>query len=447
MNNGFFNFFNQIFIKKQGDGPYIQFGKYSDRNKTVEQLQYWKNSFILFNEKKYFIALENFFKYVKDPEIENLSYELKDEKIHFKFFQGSKQVFGVADSKKIYAYSEIVKFDNLTDDFLKFVLESNHNLKFSKFSIDSKSNVLKLELNLITNFSNPITLYSALREIGIKADEYDDKLIFKFPGLESINIGHIKPLSDYDIKIKIQYLRNWVEESLKIIEKYDSVKFVGARSFIILALIYRIYFLLSPEGELLQEINRMHDIFYADNNKTDFERNVLIIRKLELLLTWSDERIQNSLYFVYSTFPVAPPVEPEVIIKFAQSEINKIHWYFDNEHKDIAIAIAEYIIGYASYNFGALPIISDIFAVFWEILHHKFFIDLKFSNIPYEKNNINYLLLNQIFNKINTLGQKNYPNLNFNIKHLNLANNNEFLMSYIYEFVNCDFSTEIEEQK
>lgn len=439
MSSGFFNFFNLVFTKDRLNRPDIQLGKYSDRNKSIEQLQCWKNSLILYKEKKFFLAIENFFKYVKDPEIENLIYELVDDKIEFKFFQGSKQIFGKCDSKLFSAYSEIIKYDDLSVELLEFILKKNHILKFSKFVIHENNKTIRLDVELRTAHSSPITLYSALREIAIIADKYDDLFITQFSGLQSINIGHIKPLDDKLIEIKLKYFRKWLKETKESLNKYEAVKFVGARSFLLLTFIYKIHFLLSPEGELLNEINKMNEIFYLDKYKTDFEKNALISKKIDSLENWSDEKLKKSFYFVYATFPIAPPIEPTEIIKFATNEIDKIHWYADNDYKDVAKAIAEYIVGYSCYNFGAIPVIREIFAVFWEILYHEYFTELGFKNIPYDKKNINYVQLNQLFNKINTIAQKQYPNFNFNIKHLNIMNINEFAMSYIYELINCDF--------
>lgn len=439
MNTGVFKFFNQIFTKKKRNEPSIKFGKYSDRNKTVEQLQFWKNSLILFNDKKYFQALENFFKYIKDSEVDNLFFELKGDKIHFNFFQGSKQIFGTANNNIIIAYSEISKFSEPNENILKYILSTNHNLKFSKFIID-KTGILKIETLLKTSQCTPITLYSALREIAIIADKYDDLLANKFLNCEPINVGHIQQLPEEEIAVKIYYYHQWINETLELIKKYDAIKYAGARSFILLRLIYKLHFLLSPEGELLLEINKIHNIFNSSNNKTDFERNAKILRNIEKLANWSDSKIKKTLYFVYFTFPVVPPVEPKNIIDFAKDEINKTHWYSDNGHKEIATIITEYIVGYICFNFGSMPVIKEILDVFWQILHHEYYTKLNFKNIPITKGKIDYMLLNQIFNEINSLSQKNFRNFNFNIKHLNIANFDEFATSYIYEFINLDFT-------
>ena len=439
MNSGFLNFFNQVFVKKKGAEPLIQFGHYSDRNKTVEQIRLWKKSLTSYKSREFFEAIDCFFKYIKDPELDNLFYELKENTFTFNFFQGSKRIFGTIDENIIYAYSDVLIYSELSDSFMQYILELNHKLKFSKFLI-SENNLLKIELKLETKFTNPISLYSALREIAIIADEYDDLLTQKYSFLKSINTKHVESLPADEINVKIKYYRKWITETLKSVEKYNAVKFVGARSFLLLHLIYKLHFLLSPEGELLQEIYNAHRIFYKNTDITDFEKNAIIIRIIKKLSNWSDEEIKKSLYFVYSTFPISPPVDFHKVIDFASNEIDKIHWYDDNEHKDVARAVAEYIVGYACFNFGMLPIMSEIFYVFWETLYHEYFSELNFKNIPVINNSIDYNFLNQGFNSLNSMSNNNFPKLNFNIKHLNIVGFSEFAISYIYEFINLDFT-------
>ncbi len=440
MAKSFFKFFNLVSPPKKCDVEGIQFGKYSDRNKTPEQLQNWKDSFTFFNKKEFLKSLENFFKYIKDPQINNLEYTLINNRIEFNFFQGSKRIFGEANSQEIYAYSEILKFKELNNDFFNYILKQNHNLKFTKYIIDEKNKTLILKMLLKTEHSNPITLYSALREIAVIADKYDDLLLTKYPEYAAINTYHILDLEKKQVEIKIKYFRKWLSEVQSNLKNYDTVKFAGARSFLILNFVFKVHYLLSPEGELLEEINEMYEIYYKADRKTEYERNALLSRKLTQMSEWSDEQIKKSLYLVLATFPVSPPIAPKEIIKFMTGEISKVHWYINNDHRIIAREILEYIIGHCCYSFGVISIIDEIFSVFWQVMSHEYFAELGFTNIPVVKKSINYVSLNQMFSKINTSAVKNYPNFYFNTRHLNIESLDEFALSFIYELINCDFS-------
>ncbi len=443
MGNNFSVFFNQIFSKRYLQKTKFRLGKYTDRNKTIEQLQFWKNSAISFKEKKYFEALDYFFKYIKDPQKENVEFEFKDDYIYFKIYQGSKHITGKANNKEIHAHSDVVKYQDLDENILKLILKVNHSLKFCKFYIDENQKVIKLFLELKTPNLNPVSLYTSLREISITADYYDDFLTDNFSFLKPINNKNIEELSEEEKNVKLKYFKIWTKETLDIIEKFDAIKNASARSFVILSYIYKIYYLLSPEGWLLNELNKMLRLYYSSENKSDIERNASIIRNLEFFVSTDDKIILDSFYFALATFPVAAPVEPNVVVEFVKNEINKIHWYCQNKSIDnIPIKIAEYIIGYCLYYFGMYPFIIELFDIFWLTLQSDYFGELNYKNLIYEKKHFNYTLLSQILNKINNSNQNTFPHLNFSVKHLNLDDLTEFAISFIYEFINCDFSTE-----
>jgi len=432
------NFFNQVFNKKKEDETTIKLGKYSDRNKSLEQLNWWAESIEFYDNNEYLKSAEKFFLFVKNPDLNNLNFTKKDEKIDFNFFQGSKKISGYINNEKLYASSDIATVEENISKIAESLLKINYDLKFCKFSLDK--NKIVCELMLHSSHSNPFTLYYALREIAITSDKYDDSLMIDFNNLKPINNSHITSLDKNELDTKIIFFKNITKELIETLYEYDSVKFAGARAFLMLAYIYKITYLLSPEGILLEKINYIIAVFYQNDDDIDIEKNAKIYKHIKELSEISEEQLKNSFYFVSSTFPVVPPSEPEQVTTFLKKEIDKIHWYDDNGHKKVAIAITDYIIGYSCYHLGNEPIIDELFKIYWEIMDYKYFETLKIKHIPVEKNKISYFVLNNRINTINWIAKKSYSDFLFNIKHLNIDSNQQFAKSFIYEFINLNFS-------
>lgn len=432
-----FNFFNQVFQKKKKDNFHIQFGKFSDRNKTTEQLKYWKESLDLYSQKDYLRSAEKFFLFIKEDKYDNVNFEIKNKKIEFNFYQGSKQIKGLIDNEKIIASAEIIILNNKNFELEKAILETNYNLKFCKFSINKKR--VFCELYLYTKNTNPISLYYALREIAIISDQYDDILMIDFNNVSPINISHITPLTEEELNTKIIFFRKWTSDLFNNIKKYEVSKYSGARAFLMLGYLYKIMYLLNPEGELLENLKKIINFYYSSSTEVEIEKNAKMYEKILKISELSDEELKNSFYFVYSTFPDVPPTEPFEVISFLKQEVDKIHWYEDKNHNDIVLAITDYAVGYACYHFGNEPLINELFEIYWEVMYSDFYKALKIKNIPVEKNRISFFVFTNRINSVNMVAKNLYPNFLFNIKHINIANFSQFAQSFIYEILNLNF--------
>ena len=431
------NFFKQVFIKKDEEDSSIKLGNYSNRNKTENQIKYWKDAYNQYKKKNFLSAAKNFLLFLKDPKFDNTAFEKTKNKINYYFYQGSKKISGYIDEKIIYAYSDIVVIHSDKHIVAERLLKINYGLKFCKFSLDKDKVVCELFLH--TPNSNPSTLFYALREIALTSDRYDDVLMMDFLKLSHINNSHVLDLQKNELDIKISYFKKWTTQVLKDLNNYDPGKFTNARSFLILSYLYKIIHLLSPEGELLENIKKTINIFYNEQFDIDSEKNTKIVKLINSISEKDDKTLSKSFYFAYSTFSTVPPSEPRDVINFIKKEINKINWYENNKHNEISIAVTDYIIGYCCYNFGNEQLIDELFKIYWKTMYNDFFNDLKIKQVPVEKNRINYFILNNSINSVNWIAKKTYPNFNFNIKHLNIVNTYEFAKSFIYEFINLNF--------
>jgi hypothetical protein len=73
-----------------------------------------------------------------------------------------------------------------------------------------------------------------------------------------VNISQAIPQSEKEIKY--EYLQKWIGQALDTIASVDAEKFSGGNAYILLALIYRIDYLIAPEGKLLYDLEKIGGI-------------------------------------------------------------------------------------------------------------------------------------------------------------------------------------------
>lgn len=430
-------FQKRLFFKNQLKESNLYFGRFSDRDKNDEQLMLLQEADDLYSKGQYIDSIEKFLMFITDKETENVVFE-RGKELKFEIKQGSKKITGTTKGDVLRAYAGLLSFSEDNPELYRNLLEQNHNLKFTKFLI--KNNTVYAEINLfVENCSNEV-LYYALRELCIIADKFDDYLEIKFNNLIPINKSHIFEMPKQEFETKTIYIKKWITEALKQLAKLDSVEMSGAISFILLSTIYKIFYLVVPEGELNDILSEAENFFF-ESTKIASEKNKEIENVLRKILNWDDARFRKSLYKVVKTFPEKIPSKTTDTLNFIKQEIEKIYWYETNSHKNVAMAILDYIAGYIDYHFGNIPVINDLFLIYWQIMYKEYFYDLGVKKLPYERNYISYFLLNKNLWTINTAAVEIYPNFFFNIKHLDLTDRYHFAKSFFQEILNINFET------
>lgn len=435
----FSKFFSSSKSNQNSEIPKIQFGRYTDRNKSNTQRDNWSKAIELYKEEKYLDAYDEFFKYLKDPEIENVIFERKENQIDFEIVQGSKKVKGYVTNDEIHAESEVVGFEQPNVAVMRKLLTENYYLWFSKFAI--KDNIFTIKHHAPSKDTHPSALYFALKEVANVSDGFDDVLVDEFPFLKPINISHIQDLPEKEKMVKLKYFKKWIKENLEKVQKLNADHFAGACAYILLNLTYKLYYLLAPEGTLLDELRNIQNIYFIDDGSSDSERNRKMIEKYNSLLEKNDEEHIKSLYKVKATFAVVKPTHYTRVANFIKEEIDKIQWYKENKHFDIQQAICEYIVAYACFYFGMNTPTYELFDVFWHTLNFKYYEELEFPQNYYDlkSNKINGSKVTNAIQDIISHAQSVYPKLTFNTNSIDFKSTHDFATSFIYEFINCNF--------
>lgn len=365
--------------------PDIRFGRYSDAHKSPEQLDAWTKSLDAFDAKDYFNAYQFFFKYLFDEEEDNIRWKSDKGGWYYEFYQGSKKIIGSADSKKVTVMARIVKASSFSVGLLRRLLEKNFHLKFSRFAI-TEDNDLSIVFDSYSVNTSPYKLYSALKELALQADKFDDLLLDEFSSLEQIDQMHIVAFSDEQKEVRYQFLKNSLDAIFAFFKEGqpDPVKYPAGMGFYILSQVYKLDFLLKPEGFMMESFERLHRNYFAQNNKNQIEKNKDAIDALKELMKRDKQEYFKEMYRVKSTFGITNAIAHDQLIAQIDSQINQLDWFAQNDYPDVAIAVADYIIGNALFNYAVPEPDKALFQVYFHVTEWELFQKMGFSAQVYD---------------------------------------------------------------
>lgn len=437
------SFFNKLFSKSDDSSSVaynVKFGRYTDRNKTEANLTAWDNSVKLFNEKNYLLSFKELFNYIKDEEQNNVSYEVLDNKINFQFIQGSKIISGSIENNKVLAETFLAKYNELSVAFLRKLMNMNYNLQYTRFAL--KDDKICYKFDSTFEDASPNKLYFSFKELAVQSDRQDDLLVDEFSGLESLGTSHVIEIPESIKEVKYKYFTQWIDKTLERVNGLDEDKNSSAITFLLLALAFKIDFLIKPEGSIFDSFEKMQNSYFAKDNKTYIEKNRNLKVEISKVRAMPKEEFMNNLYDVKSTFAIVAPSTHKQVYDFVLQEMAKTDWYEQNNMPDVVIAVYEYIVGYSFFNFGMHYPTIDIFTLFYNITNQEYFKELGLKknyissdNQRFERSNIEDRI-REIIKK----GKKDYPKLDFMVNNLRYGDLKQFAKSYLNEFTYLNYA-------
>ncbi len=427
---GFFDYF--FADKKDADQPLIQFGRFSDAYKEERKYDAWDQSLQLFENKEYIESYKQFFEYLNDESAANCKYEDHQDHLTFEFYQGSKKIIGRANHKSFVAEAKIAKTNGLHIGFLRRLLEDNYQLKYCRYALDAE-NCITAVFSSSTIDGSPYKLYYALKELATHADKKDDILISEFDMLEPINTGHIRKIEENEMKIKYDYLVYEIDKALATIDatKLNISHYPGAESYIYLDMIYRIDYLIKPEGNIMEIIDNVHNLYFHNKLKSPEQKNRLIRKELKKIRETPYEVFKQEIYEVKSTFGISQSSGLTRIQEFIGSEIKNMDWYYQNGHDEFALSIPSYIVGYSLFNYSMPAPMRDLFNLYYQIMQHNYFKMLGINGQYISKSKRVDSKIKREIKNIISVHEDEYPELEANFKMLNFQDNCQFVKSFL----------------
>jgi hypothetical protein len=420
--------------KKKPDNPDIPFGRYSDNNKTVEKVRRWTDADNLFKQQSYYESIDAFFDYLADDKEKNVILQRNNENGTFQLFQGSKIVRGEFDKESLKAEITLARMPQASVPVMRRLLEMNFNLYYSRYALDNDRLCMRFDSDIKT--ANPNKLYYGLKELAIKADKLDDLLVQEFAALQTVDTEHIITIPEKEKEVKYNFMMAWVKQALEYIETLDADKFSGGIAYLLLSLAFRIDFLVCPDGKLLNEIEKIVEIYYRKDEKTTMERNQGMIEGYKKLMAKTKEEVYPFLFRAKHTFSIVAPQHHQTVVDAINAAAQNVVWYRDNNYPTVANNVMEYALSFSQYSYSLPKPLSDLILLFFQINYRDYFEALGFTAPYYESANgqFNPEAIRLRIEEIVTAWLPKYPKLQFRMDTLKFNS----LVAF-----NGSFSTEI----
>jgi len=419
------------------------FGRYSDNNKTAAQQEAWRLAKECYDQKKYSESIVHFFTYLRDNELDNVVFDEDADCACFAIYQGSKKITGVIDNNCVRASVAIAKFNKRSIPAMRQLLEENFDLYYSKFYL--KEDLLKLKIYNNIVDAAPYKLYYALKELYIQADKLDDILVNDFSVLEAAGIDHIIPCSQKEKKVKYDFFRHWTDKTIERIEALNADIFSVGISYMILNLIYKLDYLLLPEGRLTEKLEEINSIFWnMIQESTPIERNAVMMGKLKELQQWDYEETEKYFYTTKHTFSLTKPTHYKNVIEAIHNTLKNVVWYRENGHDDIVMEMVEYAIAYSQFSFSLPKPTTQLFDVMMHVNHNDYYQEMGYTDCYYDKQTGQFDQ-EAIAKKIASINDENrdrYPLININPEAFDYTNLQSFGLTMLMEITKLDFRKE-----
>lgn len=419
--------------KEETADPGIPFGRYSDNNKPVAKVNRWTDADNLFKEKKYADSFDAFFEYLRDATIQNVVYERNGAEGRFEFYQGSKIVRGNFDNERVKAEVTLVRMPQPSVPVMRRLLEMNFNLYYSRFALDSDRLCMRFDSDIEN--ANPSKLYYGLKEIATKGDKQDDLLVQDFSMLQVTDSDHITDIPLAEKEVKYEYLQKWLKQTLDMIAPLDKDKFSGGIAYMLLAMAYRIDYLIVPDGKLLNDLEKIVSIYFQKDERPATEKNRDMAEEYKKMQARPKEEIISYLFRSKHTFAIVAPQQYKTIAESIHGANQNMPWYRDNNYPFIATQVCEYGIAYCQYSYSLPRAITELFHLYMMVNNPEYFVALGFKETYYDpsKNQFNSQGIIEKIKGIQEKWKDKYPHMDFKTQNLRFDNLVNFDLTFTNE--------------
>jgi len=417
-------------------GPDFSFGRYTDAFKTPDNYAAWDTALKTFEKGEYLESIEAFMAYLFDPREENVKWQPEEGKLYFEFYQGSKRVTGFADVEQLRATARIARLETNNADLLHRLTTMNYEMKYSRFAID-EDDCLTIVFDSPINDASPHKLYHALKEMALRADKQDDLLLEEFgTHLSPVEITHLRQMSSEEKALRLSFLTSHIQAVIDYLArgKLNPEEQPGAVAYLLLDLVYRLDYLLIPEGYTMEALERMHRMYFAreqDDQPVTY-KNVRLLSELQHLLRRAPASFAEELYAGKSTFGITLPANHDRLVGLIDGELPNMDWYQDNGYPEVAGAVPGYIAGYALFNYAVPPPDKDLLQLYYRVCEDAYFRQMGYKQQFLDRDGRPARrAIRAAINDLTDRHQAAYPRLRPAISSLNFDNLLDFGRSFL----------------
>ncbi|MEZ4950996.1 MAG: hypothetical protein R2784_16670 [Saprospiraceae bacterium] len=153
--------------------------------------------------------------------------------------------------------------------FMRRLIEQNFELKYSRFALDEDNDITVI-FDTYTLDGSPYKLYYALKELSVNADKMDDLLIEEFETLHPVHSHHIEEVPIEVKKAKYDFICKQIKSVMHEIDhgNLKEEQYPGAIAYLLLDLVYKLDYLITPEGYMMELLERVHRQYFENDGSS-----------------------------------------------------------------------------------------------------------------------------------------------------------------------------------
>lgn len=376
------SFFKRIFKhidERPATQPELRFGRYTDSYKQTGNYQAWDQSVEYFEQQQYLDSFRAFLRYLRDEHEDNVHWKDEGNTIRFELYQGSRLITGMADAQHVKAEAKVARAKSLHVVYMRRLVEHNFNFSYCRYALDPENNICAV-FDTFTLDGSPYKIYYALKELAVHADKQDDLLLDEFETLDPIASAPLKEISEEEKMAKYGFICREVEQAIRIMDdgRLDKDEYPGGIGYLLLYLIYKLDYLTQPQGYMMESLERMHRLYFTNDNRTTAQKNLALAKELKKLAERPAADFYKEMYRTSATFGITLPANHKQIADFIDSELPHMDWYVDHGHPEVALAVPGFIVGYCLFHYAPPKPVKEFLHLYFRITEPGFFSALGF---------------------------------------------------------------------
>ncbi|MFW5792788.1 MAG: hypothetical protein ACOCWC_00790 [Bacteroidota bacterium] len=435
--------FRKFFNKEQDQSITVssnnEFGRYLACNKPYTLNKKYNKAVELFDAEDYLGSFNKLLDFLFDPSQQNIDRTFNRDILEFSLLQGSRKISGRVDNDEFYVSASLGKYEVLNPALFRYLLLRNHNLKYCCFAISNNEIIVKAAADIKT--STPEKLFFTLKEVALTSDIDSDSLKRDFSFLVQVGKYTVNPLPDKKKGVKIKYLKKWISDTLHQVNNMNADSEAIFVSYYLLSTLYRIDFLLTPEGELKTLISDSLKLF-NQKNLSSTEKFDMVKSSLLEVLSFSDTQFSDSFCKYKYTFGIVEATSHKIVYEFILKHFDEISKLLARSSQNQILCMYEYIIGYVLYYFGVYPPTKQLMLLIYRVLYPEFFYEV--AELPKlydaESETFKVDIIEKEISNIVLQGRKEYPRLGVVAANISYKNLRSFSKSLLNEITFLNYS-------
>lgn len=265
----------------------------------------------------------------------------------YTLLQGPLTIDVSISANQLSAGTIIARVSQQPPELLRYLLDENYMLTYCRYSL--ADNMIHLQYDAEISIAGLRALRDAIREITVKGELQYDSLRRRFPFfLEEDTLACIAS-GGRESSIKSRWLTQWVTQAIDVTRDMDPGRHREGISTVLTTMLFRILYLLQPEGRLLSDIRDILTNFLAEDWKPIEQKNDALLQGVTALSLLPLHTMQH-FGGLPRTFSISPPLAENALKACCRYVMEHIPAYKNDQFAHIENQLWEYPLAFCGYH-------------------------------------------------------------------------------------------------